>query len=248
MNRRLAALAALLVVTGNAVPLGQALWDRTGPARSVTEFSVRELAWSHTDDENTGIALEWNWRRATVDSVTDLLLDSLKLRCHPVAYSISCHDSRRGYAVVGIDTAEWRADSTRRVRTLDSLRRVGSQDTAYQAREVLAIGRSSRLAVLDVALDRASLITKWGERWPVLPADLETWWYAEASSSGRDRRVTVRVLPRELYLPSSFRHLARQGPGYRWNDSVPESFATVTVGRGGLPRITGVRWAEEPDR
>lgn len=243
MNRRTVLFALLVVAVGNAVPLGTVLWDRTGTPRTEREFSVRELAWSSTDDENTGIALEWNWHRASVDSATDALLDSLDLPCRPVAGGSSCHDSRRGYAVLGIDTAEWNADSARRVQKLDSLRRAGARDTAYMVREVKGIVRESRLVVLDVALDRATLESKWGGRWPILPAEFESWWYAEASFDGRGSTVHVRVAPGELYLPSAFRGMVRDGPRFRWNDSVPESFATVTVGRAGLPRITALRWS-----
>lgn len=247
MNRRTALFAALVVVVGNALPLGTVLWDRTGAPRSVTEFSVRELGWSSTDDENTEIALDWRWFSASFDSTTLAFLDSLGFRCRPVVYNSSCNDSRRGFAVIGIDTARWGADSTRKVRLLDSLRRVGSRDTAYRAREVAEIGRGSRLRVLDVALDRATLSAKWGERWPILPADLEGWWYAEASSDGdtRAKSISIQVKPDELHLPSALRGAARDAREYRWNDSTPESFATVTVGRAGLPRITAVRWSDD---
>lgn len=248
MNRRPIAFALLLVLIGNGVPLGQVLWDRSGPPRSVTEFSVRELTWAGNDDENTGITLEWNWHRSSMDSVTVALLDSLKLRCRPVPYGSSCNDSRRGYAVIGIDTAEWLADSARRIRALDSLRRVGSRDTTYRVTELRSIGRESRLAVLDVALDRDVLLARWGAKWPILPADLESWWYAESSSTEMDRKVTVRLSPSRLYLPSALRDQARDAPGFRWNDSVPESFATVTIGRWGLPRITALRWSDQPGR
>jgi hypothetical protein len=180
-----------------------------------------------------------------MDSVTAGLLDSLRFRCRPMTYGSSCNDSRRGYAVVGIDTAEWRADSARHVRTLDSLRRVGSGDTSYQVSEVHSLHRETRLAILDVGLNRATLVAKWGERWPIIPADLESWWYAESSSRALERKVTVRLTPGALYLPSALRHLARSGPGFRWNDSVPESFATVTVGRSGLPRVTAIRWSDQ---
>ncbi len=244
MKRRPVLLALLIVGLANAVPLGVVVWDRSGPPRSVTEFSVRELTWSWTDDENTGIKLDWSFFRSSIDSASNELLDSLAFHCREMTHTYSCDESRRGYAMIGIDTAGWRADSARRVRVVDSLRRIGTRDTTYAVSELRSIGRESRLVVLGVALDRATLAAKWGEAWPILPASLDTWGYGYRPDGRGGDRISVQLVPSSLHLPTELRHLTRDFPQYRYNDSVPESFATVTVGRAGLPRITAVRWSD----
>lgn len=248
MKRNMVVLAALVVVIGNLIPLARVLWDRSGPPRSVTEFSVRELGWAYVDDENSGVALRWDWWHSRLDSLTQAELAPFEMRCDSLHEK--CWPSRMGFVVVGIDSARWSADSLSQRRHLDSLIRVGSRDTSYLASQVRTRRRESRLTILDASLSREELVAKWGTDRMIIAARLtgEPVTYRFGISTVDPHKdlhnLDVDLEPSELHLPTELRHLYRDLPSFRYTDSVPESFATVTVGRTGLPRITGIRWSE----
>ena len=247
-------LLVALVAVATAVPLGQAVYDRSAPPRMTLTLSQGELMADWRRDENTGVRLGWAWGRAPeLDSLSRADLERMGLRCEREGYRCAREATRRGWIVVGLDSVGWRrrVDSIRAV--IDSIRAVIPEDSAEgrglrdQVQQMKrAVLQESRLRVLDIGTDPAALAERWGDGHLVLAARIYAFretWPADTLRGGVERfRVHADPLPADLYLPNEWAPLVEDSTGYR--DRVYR--VTVAVGRGWLPRVAEVAAAPRP--
>lgn len=237
-----------VALLSSAYPLMQVELDRAVPPRQTLQLSQRELFLDYQRDDNTGVALRWNWSApAELDSVPRHELAALGITCSRGGYECSMGRKRRGWVVVGLDTLRSRPAVELARHELDSIMHLAVPDSArklqvqsYLSRIDQLVLHTSRLTMVAVGDDPETLAARWNDgAHLVLAARVNAWRqsWPHDTLPGQEPFYSVYAepLPSMLYVAREWAGVVRDSIEYGYG----QRLYRVTVGVGGrwLPRV-----------